>query len=181
MAQTIFSGSQGAVYVGDHAVASIRSFSIEETQETIDATSMNTAGVSFRTSKATFKSWSGTISVYWTANTTATSLDGYGNTDAETYVENGMSWTTSAPTLDNTNAVSDDDVFGPLAPGSSEVTLHFWPSGDDKGELGYEGNCLVTGRTISSSVDGMVEAEITVTGTSALKTEISEWTGLTGA
>lgn len=179
MAQTIFSGSQGAVYVGDHAVASIRSFSIEETQETIDATSMNTAGVSFRTSKATFKSWSGTISVYWTTN--PLTLDGFGGDAAQTHIENGMSWATSNPSLDNSTAVSDDDVFGPLAPGNTEVTLHFWPSGDDKGELGYEGNCLVTGRTISSSVDGMVEAEITVTGTSALKTEISQWTGLTGS
>lgn len=177
---TIYSGSEGIVYVGDKAVASIRSFSFEETQETIDATTMSTSGVAFRTNKATFKSWSGSVDVFWT--TDSASLDGYGADAKDTQFENGNAWGTTPPTLDNANAVSDADLFGPLQPGSDEVTLHFWPNGDaDDGSLGYKANCLITGRTISSSVDGMVEASITVLGTAKIETQVKGWTGLTGA
>lgn len=139
MATNIHSGSQGIVYVGSVAVASIRSFSLEETQETIDATTMNTAGAAFRNNKATFQSWSATIDVFW-------SVEEDGATNAT-----------------ETNAT--------LAPGASEYTFHFWPSGDDQYELGYTGNGIVTGRTISTSVDGMIEASVTVLGTSAITTE----------
>lgn len=142
MAATIHSGSQGIVYIGSTAVASIRSFSLEETQETIDATTMNTAGAAFRTNKATFSSWSATIDVFWTVEE-----------DADPLTTN----------VTETNAT--------LKPGSSEYTFHFWPAGDSTYELGYTGDGIVTGRTISSSVDGMVEASITVLGTSAIATE----------
>jgi hypothetical protein len=143
MATSIHSGSQGTVYIGSTAVASIRSFSLEETQETIDATTMNVAGTAFRTNKATFQSWSATIDVFWTVD------DDYAD----------------ALTADVGEANST------LKPGTNEYTFHFWPTGDDQYELGYTGNGLVTGRTISSSVDGMVEASITVLGTSAITTE----------
>ena len=178
---TIYSGSEGIVYVGDKAVASIRSFSFEETQETIDATTMNAAGVAFRTNKATFKSWSGSVDVFWT--TDSASLDGYTGLPKDTYFENGHAWGTTPPTLGNTEpGESDADLFGPLQPGSDEVTLHFWPAGDaTDGSLGYKANCLITGRTISSSVDGMVEASITVLGTAPIETQVKGWTGLTGA
>ena len=179
MAQTIFSGSEGIVYVGNKAVASIRSFSFEQTQETIDATTMNTSGVAFRTNKATFQSWSGSVDVYWTTN--PLSVDGYGDEPKQTHIEDGNDWATTNPTLNNTTATSDADLFGNLQPGKDEVTLHFWPAGDaTDGYLGYKANCLITGRTISSSVDGMVEASITVLGTSPIETQIAGWTGLTG-
>jgi hypothetical protein len=180
MAQNIFSGSEGIVYVGSKAVASIRSFSFEETQETIDATTMNTSGVAFRTNKATFKSWSGSVDVYWT--TEDVSVDGYGADAKATHVEASNDWTTTPPTLDNVSATSDAALFGILQPGSDEVTLHFWPAGDAvDGYLGYKANCIITGRTISSSVDGMVEASITVLGTAPIETQVKGWTGLTGA
>lgn len=189
MANNIFSGSEGAVYVGSTAVASIRSFSLEETQEIIDATTMNTAGVAFRTNKPTFKSWSGTVDVFWTTNNDDTD-DVYGSGAAgtsatATHKEHG--YTGSLPTDGDGSgtpvdgAAGDENLFGILQPGNTEVTLHFWPSGDDTGELGYQGNCLITSRTISSSVDGMVEASITVTGTAPIKTELGGYTGLSGA
>ena len=143
MATSIHSGSQGIVYIGSTAVASIRSFSLEETQETIDATTMNTSGTAFRNNKATFQSWSATIDVFWTVD------DDYADALAANVGE-------ANPTL---------------APGSSEYTFHFWPTGDDQYELGYTGNGIVTGRTISTSVDGMVEASVTVLGTTAISTE----------
>ena len=135
MATTIHSGSQGIVYIGSTAVASIRSFSLEQTQETIDATTMNVSGVAYRTNKPTFKSWSGSVDIYWTTQDDDTTPDGQVDANAS------------------------------LTPGSTEVTIHFWPVGDDLNELGYSGPALITGRTISTSVDGMVEASITVIGT----------------
>ena len=171
MANQIFSGSEGAVYVGDVAVASIRSFSLEETQEIIDATTMNTAGVAFRTNKPTFKSWSGTVDVFWTTDD-ANQTDNYGGAAQTTHIEQGG----TAPG-DAAGATGDENLFGILQPGNTEVLLHFWPSGDSIGELGYQGNCLITSRTISSSVDGMVEASITVTGTAPIKTELGSYTG----
>lgn len=149
MATQIYAGSEGVVKVGGNAVASIRSFSLEETQETIDATTMNAAGVPFRTNKATFKSWSGTIDVFWTVDDAAAAD-----------VENGGTY----------DAGSDDDFFGPLQPSSTPVLVEFFPAGTTAGNLGYEANCLITSRTISSSVDGMVEATVSVLGTEAIKT-----------
>tara|TARA_Y100000114_G_scaffold36078_1_gene31600 strand:+ start:1231 stop:1698 length:468 start_codon:yes stop_codon:yes gene_type:complete len=143
MALNIYSGSQGIVYMNNIAVASIRSFSLEETQEVIDATTMNTGGVAFRTNKATFKSWSGSIDVFWTVN------------------ENSSA---NADESSGAGATGDAD----LTPGTSEVEIVFWPAGDSQYELGYRGKCLITSRSISSSVDGMVEATVSVTGTTAL-------------
>lgn len=139
MANQIHSGSQGVVYIGSTAVASIRSFSFEEVQETIDATTMNVSGVAFRTNKPTFKSWSGTVDVYWTVD------------------EDGL-----------TNATEGGAA---LQPGTTEVTLHFWPNGDAEFALGYTGTALITNRTISTSVDGMVEASVSVIGTGPITTE----------
>ena len=143
MALNIYSGSQGIVYMNNIAVAAIRSFSLEETQEVIDATTMNTGGVAFRTNKATFKSWSGSIDVFWTVN------------------ENSSA---NADESSGAGATGDAD----LTPGTSEVEIVFWPAGDSQYELGYRGKCLITSRSISSSVDGMVEATVSVTGTTAL-------------
>ena len=150
MANQIYAGSEGVVKVGGTAVASIRPFSLEETQETIDATTMNVSGVPFRTNKATFKSWSGTVDVFWTVDDA--------NADD---IEAGGTY----------NAGDDSNHFGILQPGSDPVVIEFWPAGNGTaGDLGYTANCLITSRTISSSVDGMVEATISVLGTEALAT-----------
>lgn len=137
MAAIIHSGSQGVVTLGGVAVASIRSFSFEETQETIDATTMNVAGVAYRTNKPTFKSWSGSVDVYWTID-------------------------------DVTGAESGAD----LTPGATEVEITFYPHGDGVTDQSYTGNCLITSRTISASVDGMVEATLSVIGTAAITKDI---------
>lgn len=137
MANQIYTGSNGVVYSGGTAVASIRSFSFETTQEVIDATVMNVSGVVFRTNKPTFQSWNGSLDVYWTTD----------------------------------DAAGDKVESGMLLPGPDEITIHFWPAGDGATELGYTGNALVTSRSVSSSVDGMIEVSITVTGTGPLTTE----------
>jgi predicted secreted protein len=55
-------GSEGTVRVGLNAIAEIRSYSVEETADTVEDTSM---GDSYRTFKTTLKSWSGSVDVFW--------------------------------------------------------------------------------------------------------------------
>lgn len=55
-------GSEGTVKVGANAIAEIRSYSVEETADTTEDTSM---GDTYRTHKTTLKSWSGSVDVFW--------------------------------------------------------------------------------------------------------------------
>jgi len=58
----IHKGSEGTVHVGSDAVAEIRSYSVEETADTLETTSM---GDSARTHLASLTSFSGSLDVYW--------------------------------------------------------------------------------------------------------------------
>ena len=55
-------GSEGTVHVGTNAVAEIRSYSVTETADTIEDTTM---GDSARTYKSSLKSFNGSVDVYW--------------------------------------------------------------------------------------------------------------------
>jgi len=56
-------GSEGTVRVGaTNAVLEIRSYSVEETADTVEDTSM---GDGYRTFKTTLKGWSGSVDVFW--------------------------------------------------------------------------------------------------------------------
>lgn len=55
-------GSEGTVKVGSSAVAEIRSYSIEESADTLEDTSM---GDSAKTYKASLTSFSGSLDVFW--------------------------------------------------------------------------------------------------------------------
>jgi len=50
----------------------------------------------------------------------------------------------------------------------AEITLNVYPEGATSGDTFYSGSAIVTGKTINSSFDGMVEAEISFQGTGAL-------------
>jgi hypothetical protein len=50
----------------------------------------------------------------------------------------------------------------------TEITLNVYPEGDTSGDTYYTGSAIVVGRTINSSFDGMVEMEISFTGSGAL-------------
>ena len=50
----------------------------------------------------------------------------------------------------------------------AEVTLKVYPEGATTGDKYYSGSAIVTGRTVTSSFDGMVEAAVTVQGNGAL-------------
>jgi len=64
----IHKGSEGTVHVGTDAVAEIRSYSVEETADTLETTSM---GDSARTHLASLTSFSGSLDVYWDEADTA--------------------------------------------------------------------------------------------------------------
>jgi len=119
-------GSEGTVKVGSNVIAEIRSFSIEETADTLEDTTM---GDTARTYKSSLTSYSGSLDVFW----------------------------------DETDTTGQ----GALTIGA-EVTLAMYPEGDTTGDTYLTGTAIVTGRSISSSFDGLVEMSISVQGTGAL-------------
>jgi predicted secreted protein len=121
-------GSEGSVRVGANAVAEVRSFSIEETADTIEDTTMGDAS---RTFKSSLKSFSGSVDVFW----------------------------------------DETDTNGQVAlTVGSEITFGIYPEGNTTGDTYLSGTAIVTGKTITASFDGMVEASITVQGSGALTT-----------
>ena len=58
----IHKGSEGTVHVGTDAVAEIKSYSVEDTMDTVEVTTM---GDTFRDYEATLSSFSGSIDVFW--------------------------------------------------------------------------------------------------------------------
>lgn len=119
-------GSEGTVKVGANAIAEIRSFSIEETADTLEDTTM---GDTARTYKSSLTAFSGSLDVFW----------------------------------DETDTTGQ----GALTIGA-EVTLNLYPEGDTSGDTYLTGAAIVTGRSVSSSFDGLVEMSISVQGTGAL-------------
>ena len=121
-------GSEGLVKVGSATVAEVKSYSLEESADTIETTKMGDAA---RTYLPSLTSFSGSIDCFWDEGDTAGQVA--------------------------------------LAVGAS-VTLVFYPEGADSGDTYYSGTALVTGKTITGSFDGMVEASISVQGTGAITT-----------
>ncbi len=50
----------------------------------------------------------------------------------------------------------------------SSVTLELYPEGADSGDVKLSGTVIVTGKSITSSFDGMVEVSFTATGTGGI-------------
>jgi hypothetical protein len=121
-------GKEGTVQVGSNSIAEIRGFSIDETIDTVEDTSM---GDNSKTYLASIKDFSGSVDVL------------YDETDT-----NGQT---------------------ALSVGSS-VTLNFAPEGTDSGDVKLTGTAIVTGKSVTSSFDGLVESTITVQGTGGLTT-----------
>jgi predicted secreted protein len=55
-------GSEGTVKVGANAIAEIRSYSVEQTADTVEDTTM---GDSWRTHKTTLRSWTASVDCFW--------------------------------------------------------------------------------------------------------------------
>lgn len=58
----VHKGSEGTVKVGSNAIAEIRSYSLEETGDTLETSTM---GDTARTYVPSLTSWSGSVDVYW--------------------------------------------------------------------------------------------------------------------
>lgn len=120
-----FAGKDGIVKIGSNAVGEIRSYSIEQTMDTIEDSSM---GDTDRTYVSSLKSFSGSMDVYF----------------------------------DEADTGQLDFQVGDA--GSISVLME----GDTAGDHSLSGAILVTGRTLTASFDGLVEASITFQGTGAL-------------
>jgi hypothetical protein len=119
-------GSEGTVKVGVNAIAEIRSFSIEESADTLEDTTM-------------------------------------GDTRAPTSRRSPRSQAPIDVLWDETDTTGQ----GALTIGAA-VTLNLYPEGDASSDTYYTGAAIVTGRTINSSFDGLVEMSISVQGNGAL-------------
>jgi len=121
-------GNDGVVKIGANQVAEVRSFTLNQTADTVEDTTM---GDTARTFKPTLSSADISLEVYW----------------------------------------DETDTTGQVALGvRSEVTLDLYPEGDDSGDTKYSVPAIVTGFSINTSFDGMVEASITAQATGAITT-----------
>ena len=118
-------GSEGTIKVGTTVVGELRSYTLDQSADTIEDTSM---GDSVRTYKAGLKAWSGSASLFF----------------------------------DETDAGQTALALG------TEIALKVYPEGASSGDKYYYGQAIITGSNISASFDGMVEAEVTFTGSGAL-------------
>lgn len=59
---SIHAGSEGIVKVGEHQIAEVKSWSLEESSDTVDA---SVIGTEWRKHLSTIKSWSGSIEAFW--------------------------------------------------------------------------------------------------------------------
>lgn len=112
-------------------VASLRSWSLNETSEVIDATVMNPAGVTYRTNVASFRAWEGSASLLWDDST-------------------------------------GGDAGQVLCVPGSTVEVVVYPEGDSSTDTTYTGNAIITAVNKTASYDGLVEMEVTFSGTGAL-------------
>jgi predicted secreted protein len=118
-------GSEGVIKIGSTVLGELRSYTLENTSDTIEDTSMGDAS---RTYKVGLKGFSGSASLFF----------------------------------------DELDAGQILILVGTEIAIKVFPEGASSGDKFYEGNAIVTGYNISASFDGMVEAEMTFTGTGTL-------------
>lgn len=110
------------------------------------------------------------FSVEMTADTIETSVMG---TDVRTYVKGMSSFSGSADVyFDAADFDTYESSFNPTAGlvGASGVAVKFYIQENYSGsnDYAFTGNVIVTGYTVNSSMDGMVEASISFQGTDAV-------------
>ena len=118
-------GSEGLIKVSSTTVGELRSYTLEQTSDTIEDSSMGDAS---RTYKTGLKGFSGSASLFF----------------------------------------DEADAGQLLLVVGGEIAIKVFPEGATTGDKFYEGNAIVTAYNISASFDGMVEAELTFTGTGTL-------------
>ncbi len=109
------------------------------------------------------------FSVELTADTIETSVMG---TDVRTYVQGMSSFSGSAdiyfdPSEFDTNESSFNPTTGLVGASGVAVKLYLEQNYSGTSDYAFTGNVIVTGYTVNSSMDGMVEASISFQGTGA--------------
>jgi predicted secreted protein len=138
-----FTGHDGKIeFTGggqtDLAIANMRNFTIEQTQETIEDTVMSTGNMT-RTYKPGLSTFTMSADIFWDGS--------------------------------NTGHLLLDDFLNQEG-GDTLVSFKAYPSGDATGGVNAElaGSGILTSLSITSSVDGMVEASVAIQGSGALTT-----------
>jgi predicted secreted protein len=133
-------GNDGAISVNGIAVLAVRSWSIDMTADTIETTTM---GNDTRTYIKGLSTFSGSADVYFDPDTATSGFDA-----AETTFNPA-----NASTVVGASGVAGKFYVEYLASGNDQL---------------FQGNLIVTGYTVNSSMDGMVEASISFQGTGSV-------------
>lgn len=130
----VLTGNNGTISIGAVPIAATRNFSVEMTSDTIETTTM---GVDVRTYVKGLSSYSGSADIYF----------------------------------DDTVFDTNEAAFNPTAGlvGGTPINLKFYVAyGTDGAGTGndtvFNGSAIVTGFTVNSTMDGMVEASISFQG-----------------
>lgn len=136
-----FTGHAGVIQVGGNNVAEVRSFTIEQSQATIETTAMQASGDSTTSVNATYK-----------AGPTSFTISG------DLYFDG-----------DDTNGQAALEGAMDAGGGSTGIQFKVYPAGVGASDgKAFYGNAIMTSFSISSSVDGAVEASFSAQGTGAL-------------
>jgi len=126
------------------AMLNVTAFTLEETTETLDVTNMGSTG-NAREIISTFKSFSGTIDGFWSANDTNIGHD-----------------------EDDATEVGDEVTAGPLLKAGDTVDFELYPRGTGTDNANYNGSAIITSISRSASFDGAVEYSLAFDGTGPL-------------
>ncbi len=140
---SVYTGQFGVLKVADNtgvlqSVAELRSFSISTSTEVIENTTM---GDNSRNYFAGLKSFEGTADIFYDNE----QLEDSGSNKIPAFL-GGTNQRGSTPRVDH-------------------VQFEAYPNGTDSGNPKITGDIIITGYNITSSLDGMVEASISFTGT----------------
>lgn len=127
------------------AMLNVTAFTLEETTETLDVTNMGSTG-NAREIISTFKSFSGTIDGFWSANDTNIGHD-------EDAVDSGT---------------GDLVATGPLLKAGDTIDFELYPRGTGSDNANYNGSAIITSISRSASFDGAVEYSLAFDGTGPL-------------
>lgn len=74
-----------------------------------------------------------------------------------------QTWTATLTANWGTDGLATEGENAPTAlPDGTTVTLTLWPHGETTGYLGYDGDAIVTGWTLSSETDSLIEVNMTL-------------------
>jgi predicted secreted protein len=141
-----YTGQAGLIKIGSDIVAELRSFTIDQTQDTVEVTAMQAAGSSSTAVSRSYKPGLSTFTI---------SGDIYfdGDDTAQAALEGGL----------------DEGGLG------TALSFKVYPAGVGASDgKAFSGSAIMTSFSVSSSVDGAVEASFAAQGTGDLTMDDAE-------